>query len=205
MVSQALLKPPSSNEINAQLERIIASPEFRVPERGRCFLRYVVDETVAGRGGRLKAYGIALAVFARNDAFDAQNDPVVRIEAGRLRRALERYYLVAGPYDKVLIDIPKGGYRPTFTIRAPTLVAHAAAVTSLAAFGLWWERCNRVSWLEAAAPLAMGMLLVGVACLGAAPAKARLQARTVQQALAPVGPLSKHQASHKFVCRSSDR
>jgi len=72
-------------------------------------LRYVVSETLDGRADRIKAYSIAIEVFKRDESFDAQADPVVRIEAARLRFALERYYLLAGSSDPILIDMPKGG------------------------------------------------------------------------------------------------
>ena len=78
------------------------------------FLRFVVEETLAGREHRLKGYTIATRVFGRGDDFDAAQDPIVSIQAGRLRRALERYYLVAGGRDPVFIDIPKGRYVPRF-------------------------------------------------------------------------------------------
>jgi TolB-like protein len=107
--------------VRAQLERIVASPGFDVPERARGFLRYVVEETLAGRGERIKGYTVAVEVFGRDAAVDANADPVVRIEAGRLRRALERYYLTAGEADPVLIDIPKGGYTPVFARRSPAV------------------------------------------------------------------------------------
>src|SRR5215213_9143319 len=77
--------------------------------------RYVVEETLEGRGERIKAYAIGVEVFERDETFDPQNEPVVRIEAGRLRRGLEHYYLTAGRTDPVLIEIPKGGYVPRFT------------------------------------------------------------------------------------------
>lgn len=109
---------PTSAEIRNQLDRITGSPAFSVPERLRHFFSYVVEETLAGRSRRIKAYSIATEVFGRDANFDIQNDPVVRIEAGRLRRALERYYLVAGQFDPVLIDIPKGGYVPQFSLRS---------------------------------------------------------------------------------------
>ena len=105
--------------MRAQLERLVASADFDVPERARKFLRYVVEETLAGRGDRIKAYSVGTEVFERDASFDAQSDPVVRIEAGRLRRALEHYYLVAGQSDPVLIDIPKGAYVPTSRRAAP--------------------------------------------------------------------------------------
>ncbi|OCP16438.1 MULTISPECIES: hypothetical protein [unclassified Ensifer] len=110
---------PSEHEIRAQLDRIRSSPEFDTPERARKFLGYVIEEAIAGRSGRIKAYTIATEVFGRETSFDAQADPAVRIEAGRVRRALERYYLVAGREDPIIIAMPKGGYVPTFTRRMP--------------------------------------------------------------------------------------
>ncbi len=115
--SQALLQP-SAEEVRAQLERLVASPDFDVPARARKFLRYIVEETLAGRADRIKAYSVGTEVFERDASFDAQGDPVVRIEAGRLRRALEHYYLVPGLSDPVIIDVPKGAYIPHFTLRA---------------------------------------------------------------------------------------
>ncbi|MDU0340240.1 adenylate cyclase [Bosea rubneri] len=109
--------PPPEQEIRAQLDRILASAEFSVPARVRHFLIYVVNETLAGRADRIKAYSVAVEVFGRDANFDIQNDPVVRIEAGRLRRALERYYLLAGNSAPVLIEIPKGAYVPHFQWR----------------------------------------------------------------------------------------
>jgi len=103
--------------VRDELERILASPDFNVPARVRQFLTYVVDMTLAGHADRIKAYSVAVEVFGRDASFDIQNDPVVRIEAGRLRRALERYYLLAGSSDPVLIEIPKGGYVPRFQHR----------------------------------------------------------------------------------------
>lgn len=101
--------------VRAQLDLILSSPEFLAPDRGRRFLQYIVEEALEGRGEQLKAYAIAQAVFGRDASFDAQNDPVVRIEAGRIRRALERYYLVCGSGDPIRITIPKGGYAPLFS------------------------------------------------------------------------------------------
>ena len=104
-----------SASVRAQLDLILASPEFLAPERGRRFLQYIVEETLEGRSEQLKAYTIAQAVFGRDASFDAQSDPVVRIEAGRIRRALERYYLVCGRNDPIRITVPKGGYAPHFS------------------------------------------------------------------------------------------
>lgn len=104
---------PSPDDIRAQLDRIITSPEFPHVGRAGAFLTYVTEEALAGRADRIKGYSIAVEVFKRSEGF-TQDDPVVRIEAGRLRRLLERYYFVAGQHDPIRIDIPKGGYAPSF-------------------------------------------------------------------------------------------
>jgi len=106
----------SQEEVQQQLERILSSREFRLPERARRFLEFVVTETLEGRRDYLKAFTIAQAVFGRDANFDAQQDPCVRIEAGRLRRELEHYYLTAGDADRIIITIPKGGYAPVFDV-----------------------------------------------------------------------------------------
>jgi TolB-like protein/Tfp pilus assembly protein PilF len=116
-VYRASSSAPSQEEVQQQLERILSSPEFRLPERARRFLEFVVTETLADRREYLKAFTIAQAVFGRDANFDAQQDPCVRIEAGRLRRELEHYYLTAGGTDRIIITIPLGGYAPVFEVR----------------------------------------------------------------------------------------
>lgn len=103
-----------SEDVRRQLERILNSSDFEATARERKFLSYVVGEELNGRGNRIKAYSIAVEVFGRDASFDPQNDPIVRIEAGHLRRSLERYYLTSGHADQIRIEIPKGGYVPTF-------------------------------------------------------------------------------------------
>ena len=104
--------------IDAQLRRILSSPEFKATSRQKKFLQFVVKKTVEGQADEIKGYTIATGVFGRNETFDQATDPIVSVEASRLRRALEHYYLVAGIGDPVLIDIPKGGFVPTFRYRA---------------------------------------------------------------------------------------
>jgi TolB-like protein len=106
--------PYTEADVRAQLDRIRSSLEFDVSARGRKFLSYIVEETLAGRADRIKAYSIAVEVFGRDASFDAQTDPAVRIEAARIRRALERYYFTAGRDDPIVITMPKGGYVPAF-------------------------------------------------------------------------------------------
>jgi adenylate cyclase len=107
----------SHEAIRAQLDRILASREFHATEKMRDFLRFVVEETLRGRKHRIKGYTIATQVFGRGEDFDPAHDPIVSIQARRLRRSLERYYLVAGGRDPIHIDIPKGRYIPRFTVQ----------------------------------------------------------------------------------------
>ena len=107
--------------IRAQLERILDSPTLQASPRRRAFLRYLVEETLAGRADGLKGYSLGLAVFGRDGTFESQSDPVVRLEARRLRRDLDSYYVDAGARDPVRITIPKGHYVPHFKWhQAPT-------------------------------------------------------------------------------------
>jgi TolB-like protein/Tfp pilus assembly protein PilF len=103
--------------IREQLDRILKSGPFLPSERRQRFLKYLVDETLAGRGTRLKAYAVALAVFDRPESFDPGLDPLVRIEAGRLRDKLREYYDGDGRDDCVRIELPKGGYTLKIEIR----------------------------------------------------------------------------------------
>lgn len=102
----------SAEAARAELDRILASSSFDASERNRSFLAYVVEEALAGRASRIKAYTIATSVFGRDETFDAQLDSIVRIEASRLRRSLERYYLTEGRTSRLRIDIPRGSYVP---------------------------------------------------------------------------------------------
>lgn len=114
---EALVDPVPIRE---QLKRILASPGFDASDRNRRFLEYVVEETLEGRADRIKAYSIATSVFGRNDSFDPQQDAIVRIEAGRMRRALEHYYLTSGQNDRIRITIPVGCYVPSFALADDT-------------------------------------------------------------------------------------
>jgi TolB-like protein/Tfp pilus assembly protein PilF len=116
--SDATSLSPPAEAIREALERILTSADFSASERNRRFLRYVVEETLAGRADRIKGYSIAVAVFDRDKSFDPQVDPIVRIEAGRLRRSLDHYYLTGGQDDAICITVPKGAYVPVFTARA---------------------------------------------------------------------------------------
>jgi TolB-like protein len=100
----------------AQLGRILASDAFVRARRIQRFLQYIVEETLAGRSDQLGEYAIGTAVFDRGADFEPAVDPIVRIDARRLRYKLLEYYreLRSPSADTVLIDIPKGAYVPVF-------------------------------------------------------------------------------------------
>ena len=111
-------RPVSREEAFAELERLFADPEFHSTERNKRFLRFVVEEFMEGRGNALKAYSIAVDAFGRPPTFDPGTDPIVRIEATRLRASLSQYYENHRTHHGVRIDLPKGRYVPVFTWRA---------------------------------------------------------------------------------------
>jgi hypothetical protein len=106
--------------IREQVDRIVGSASFAGSPRRQRFLEYIVHETLAARGDRLKGYTVALEVFGRPDTFDPNTDPLVRIEAGRLREKLRSYYETDGWTDPVHIKLPRGSYRPQIAFRNST-------------------------------------------------------------------------------------
>lgn len=104
-------------EIQEQLARIVHTAAFRASRRLTRFITFVVEDTLAGKSDRIKAYTIAIEALGRSSTFDPQTDPIVRVEAGRLRQALARYYASAGRNDPIVIEVRRGGYVPSFRRR----------------------------------------------------------------------------------------
>jgi tetratricopeptide (TPR) repeat protein len=107
-----------AQEIRAALERVVASEVMRSSPQLTAFLRFVVEAVLEGNSDRIKGYVIAVEVLKRGAQFNPQIDPIVRVEATRLRRTLERYYADEGAEDPIIIALPRGTYAPTFTRRA---------------------------------------------------------------------------------------
>ena len=104
----------SAESIQRQLHRILTSPEFKATDAQKSFLTFVVETVLSGRSHEIKGFTVATQVFGRGSDFNQATDPIVSIQANKLRRALERYYLTAGRNDPVHIDMPKGTYVPLF-------------------------------------------------------------------------------------------
>jgi TolB-like protein len=101
---------PTPAEISAALERVLRSRYFEHATRASGFLRFVVEKTLAGESDQLKGYTIAIHVFGRPADFDAKSDPLVRVEALRLRQRLTEYYAGEGSSDGVRLELPRGAY-----------------------------------------------------------------------------------------------
>ncbi|MGY6635089.1 MAG: hypothetical protein ACXIU8_15305 [Alkalilacustris sp.] len=100
--------------VRDHLDAMVSHPEWQGTPRRTALLRHIVSETLAGRGGRLKAASIAMEVFGRLPGGDSQSDAIVRVEARRLRRDLDSFHAGPGRWSPVRIGIPKGGYGAVF-------------------------------------------------------------------------------------------
>ena len=146
-----------AEDCRAAAARVLASLAFQASPNLAAFLRFVVEATLSGQSDRIKGYTIGTEALGRGGDFDPQADPIVRVEAGRLRRTLYSYYANGGADDPIVIALPIGSYVPTFTLReqaasaapAGDLVAPATprargrlasvaatAVVAVAAFGM---------------------------------------------------------------------
>ena len=109
---------PTHEEIQLALERVLSSATFARARRAQEFLRFVVGAALQDRSD-INGYTIAVEVFRKPVDFDAVSDPLVRVEAGRVRSRLREYYAGAGALDAVRIDLEVGGYVPLFRYAVP--------------------------------------------------------------------------------------
>lgn len=147
--------------VRAQLAKVLASETFVRSGRLSAFLQFVVEEQLAGRGSNLKEQVLAEELYKKGADFEGASDPVVRVDARRLRDKLREYYADAHD-DPVVIRLPKGTYVPSFTsnglaaaVRDPSSIATPAksdwkrewivSLTGLALvlLGLVWKQTDR--------------------------------------------------------------
>ena len=108
---------PACERVRHALCAIIASETFARSERLRSFLSYIVENELSGKAAQLKGYSIGIDVFGRPPGFDAGNDPLVRVQAGKLRKLLEHYYETEGASDTLRIRVPLGSYVPEYSLQ----------------------------------------------------------------------------------------
>jgi adenylate cyclase len=121
------------DQVRAELDKVQSSRVFHGTKLLNRLLRFVVDQSIAGNAASLKEMTLGMGVFGRGPAFDPRMDPIVRVDARRLRVKLTEYYNTEGANDLVIIELPKGHYVPVFSWRAsPDGLSRAAQVAALA-------------------------------------------------------------------------
>lgn len=108
---------PSADERDELVRRVLASAHFIKSTRLREFLIYICEKTRDDRLEEIHEYHIGCRVYGRRPDYSANEDNIVRVEARRLRKALEAYFEEDGKDEPVTIRIPKGSYVPVFEPR----------------------------------------------------------------------------------------
>jgi serine/threonine-protein kinase len=121
---------PPCDLISEQLDRILANRLFSRSSRLCRFLRYSVEQALAGKGAQLKEQLIGIEVFDRKSDYDPRIDPIVRVEARRLRQKLKSYYTSPGRGDEVVIGLPKGAYAPLFKSRTAAVTKSRSGLSA---------------------------------------------------------------------------
>jgi hypothetical protein len=148
----------SRSDLLEQLERLVRSKHFRNSKRYPTFLRFVVEQTLAGKTESLKERTLGVDVFARPSHYDTNEDPIVRVTAGEIRKRIAQYYQEPGHEEELRIDLPLGSYVPHFLP-----AAHAIPVA---------EHDHPRDQSDASVELALDHEMVGPNALGLAAAQA---------------------------------
>ena len=109
----------NSDLVIKQLDRICDSRAFRRSNRLKRFLSFAVKETIEGHSNELKEFTVGVEVFDRDLSFDPRSDPIVRVQARRLRALLEQYYAEEAGFDEIIVEVPKGAYSAVFRSPKP--------------------------------------------------------------------------------------
>jgi len=112
---------PSVEERRALLQRIAASANFQRSARLRDFLLYVGRESLKNPDREIHEQEIGAKVFGRSSAYDRSQDNIVRVNATELRKRIELYFATEGAHEPLLLDIPRGAYKPIFHWRSPAV------------------------------------------------------------------------------------
>jgi hypothetical protein len=129
---------PTAEEIRSAVEHIVAGPGFRRSPQLVAFLHFLVEAVLCGRAEHIKSYTIGVEALKRGERFDPQRDPIVRVEAARLRKALASSFARGGAGPPVTIEIPLGSYVPVFRRRN-----NHRSITNLIAILMGALRCAR--------------------------------------------------------------
>ncbi|HEX4031056.1 MAG TPA: hypothetical protein VHX20_11875 [Terracidiphilus sp.] len=158
--SWILTSTAEREQVEQELEAILANHHFRGSKRYPAFLKYVVDATLAGRAGDLKERTLGIEVFGRAPDYDTSADPVVRFSASEVRKRLAQYYHEHADRPGLRIELPLGSYVPQFFERNPDSTPEGKfAAVDYAHPGR--RRAHRMRWIVFASVAAL-LLLGGI-------------------------------------------
>jgi hypothetical protein len=100
--------------IQEQLERLLANSHFSHSRRFPSFLRFVVEQTLAGQTDALKERTLGMEIFGRDANYDTASDPIVRVTAAEIRKRIAQYYQEPGHENEIRLSLPSGSYVPQF-------------------------------------------------------------------------------------------
>jgi hypothetical protein len=100
--------------VRAQLERLLANPHFSHSKRFPNFLRFVVEQTLAGEEENIKERTLGIEIFGRDPDYDTASDPIVRVTAAEIRKRVAQYYQDPNHASELRIAMPSGSYIPQF-------------------------------------------------------------------------------------------
>ncbi len=172
-----------------QLEKVLQSRTLRESESLKAFLRFAGLKAIDDRDSYLKEYTIATEVFGRSSGYDSRNESVVRVQAGRLRSKLQKYYDTEGKDDPVLIDLPKGHYTPVFSyIEASNRVeATGETILPVADASLEKKSSETGSTRNLSRPI-IACLIIASLALGFLALKYGEEANRLKSSTSPTGP-----------------
>ena len=182
--------------VRQQLDRIAASPQLQASASLVRFLTFTVEETLAGRGDQLKEYLIGVEVFHRGADFDPRIDPIVRVQARKLRDRLAEFYAGPGARDAIQIEMPKGAYVPVIRPRSseaepvitPSELPANPTPSAPPALQPAARRVPRLAYAVVLTAISAGVLfLVARNNHGPAPVEQTMDVRSRQHTQRPVG------------------
>lgn len=180
-------------DVQAQLERIVASPAFSASSRAVQFLRFCVEQSLKGNHDQIKETTLAVEVFGRSPDYDPKADPIVRVHARRLRDRLDSYYAVEGARDPIRISIPKGGYVPCAERHVAGLYKRTEQPSAGRKFSLPEPaarprlRMPMMRWFPLAVSLsALGLVLLAVSLFAHRPKRVKSDLLAVKGAALPL-------------------
>ena len=161
-----LSSDPGTEEKWALVQRIAASEHFSRSVRLRDFLLYVGRQAVSANSSELNVQEVGFRVFGRSPDYDRSQDNIVRVNATELRRRIEAYFASAGQNEQLILEIPRGSYKPVFHHRtdAPQPTPEENKATPLPAKKRRWFRSNLIPGWILIASLSLSVLS-GIWCL----------------------------------------